>query len=102
VKSDRPAQIERLLETIKESLKEKKYRITEHAIVRHKERSISLNDVLYVLKNGYHEKRKTSFDNKFKTWKYAIRGKTIENLDVRVIVAFVEEMIIITVINVGR
>jgi hypothetical protein len=32
--------------------------------------------MMHVLKTGYHEKRKTSFDPVFKRWKYAIRGVT--------------------------
>jgi hypothetical protein len=57
-----------------------------------------------VLKNGYHEKVKTSFDEMFQTWKYAIRGKTLENWDIRIIVTFdATQMIIITVMHVlGR
>ena len=54
------------------------------------EREIELPDVLYVLKNGYHEKRKTTFDEVFQSWKYAIRGKTLDELDIRIILAFEE------------
>jgi len=49
------------------------------------------------LKNGIHEKGKTRFEEG--AWKYAIRGKTENFREVRVIIAFVEEMIIITVID---
>ena len=45
---------------------------------------------------------KTIFDSGRKTWKYAIRGKTLEDLDVRVIVAFDDDgMLVITVMHVG-
>lgn len=77
------------------------YRQSKHAIDRKIERNIDLPDVLYVLKNGYHEKQKTSFDEAFQTWKYAIRGKTSDRLDIRIIIAFDEEgMLIITVMHV--
>ena len=66
------------------------------------ERSIDLPDVLYVLKNGYHEKAKSIFDEAFETWKYAVRGKTVDNYDIRIIIAFDENnMLIITVMHVG-
>ena len=66
-------------------------------------KEIDLNDAEYILKNGYHEKKKTSFDEIFRTWKYAIRGKTIEDLDIRLIIAFDEDgMIVITMMHVGR
>lgn len=54
-----------------------------------------------MLKAGYHEKRKTSFDAINNTWKYAIRGITVDNVDLRIIIAFDEDdMIIITVMEV--
>jgi len=39
---------------------------------------------------------------KRQTWKYAIRGRTPDGIDLRVIVAFLEEMAIITVIEITK
>jgi hypothetical protein len=65
------------------------------------ERNLDLSDVLYVLKNGYHEKQQTSFDENFHVWKYAVRGKTFEGIDIRIIIAFDGDgMLIITVMHV--
>lgn len=99
----RPPKITKLLEKIKECIEQKKYTHTEHAIVRQNERDITLAEVRHVLITGYEEKTKTSFDEKYNTWNYAIRGKTkIDKLDVRIIIAFDETgMIIITVMHVG-
>lgn len=78
-----------------------KYTRTKHALQRQSERKIDLPDVLYVLKSGYHEKRKTSFDESFNAWKYAIRGKTLDRVDIRIIISFDDEnMLIITVMEV--
>ena len=62
-----------------------------------------LPETLYVLETGCEEKAKTSFDERQGTWKYAIKGKTIrDTLDVRVIVAFDEnDMLIVTVMHIG-
>jgi hypothetical protein len=46
---------------------------------------------MHVLKTGLEEKNKTVFDSDFKTWKYAVRGYTTDNLDLRVIIAFDDE-----------
>lgn len=79
------------------------YRQSKHALERELERKIDLPDILYVLKNGYHEKRKTSFDETFQTWKYAIRGKTLDEIDIRIIIAFDDsEMMIITVMYAAK
>ncbi|MBA3956806.1 MAG: DUF4258 domain-containing protein [Parachlamydiaceae bacterium] len=81
------------------------YRQSKHAIERERERerNIDLPDVLYVLRNGYHEKQKTTFDEVFETWKYAVRGKTIDESDIRIIIAFDDTgMMIITVMHVVK
>ena len=75
------------------------YKFSHHATQRGEERFVTYQDALYVLANGIHEENKTSFDFKRKTWKYAIRGKTTDGFDTRVVVAFVEGMVIITVIR---
>ena len=71
-KRSRPPKIENLLSEIRECIETGNYRISIHSHVRQEERCIDLTDVRYVLKNGYHEKVKTRFDEAFNTWKYAI------------------------------
>lgn len=95
---------EDVLNKIKKCIEEGQYILTLHALDRQNERFINLPETLHVLKTGYEEKRKTRFDKERNTWKYAIRGKTIrDEIDVRVVVAFDEnEMVIITVINIGE
>lgn len=102
VVQNRPKQTENLLAKIKRHIDSGNFRLSKHANKRQSEREISLPKVLYVLTHGYHEERMSLFDNVFQTWKYAIRGKTLDGVDVRVIVAFVDEMIIITVIRVTK
>ena len=94
-----PTQIENILEVIKKSIQSKNYRFSKHAINRGEERAISFKDALDVLKNGFHNEKKTSFDPKRRTWKYAIEGIIDDAIDVRVIVAFESGMVIITVIR---
>lgn len=90
-----------LFDKIRRCLEQEKYTQTKHALQRQNERQIDLWDAIHILRTGYHEKRKTSFDEMNNTWKYAIRGKTIDNVDLRIIIAFDEEdMIIITVMEV--
>lgn len=95
-----PPKIDHLLSVIKKSIDTGSYRQRIHARIRGEERNIELADVKYVLKNGQHETVKTQFDEIFNTWKYAIRGKTLDGIDMRVIVAFDQNIMhIITVIN---
>jgi len=97
----RPKQLENLLDCIRECIRMGNYRESCHSVARQNERKISLVDTLHVLTHGYHEKRKTTFDEIFGTWKYAIRGNTIDERTVRVIVAIGEDgMLIITVVHI--
>ena len=92
-----------LLNKIKKCLAEGRYYDTTHAILRKRERQISLTHVLYVLKNGYHEKQKDTYKVEHNDWTYAIRGKTIDEKEIRIAVAFDEDdMLIITVIELER
>lgn len=99
----RPTRFNNLLSKVRECIDTGKYILTKHSLDRQNERSINLTETLYVLKNGYEDKRKTRFDKEKNTWKYAIRGKTlIDQLDARVVVAFDENsMLIITVMLIG-
>jgi hypothetical protein len=99
----RPPLVGELFPKIRDCLDKGLYRQSKHAIERELERKIDLPDVLYVLKNGYHEKQKTSFDELFHAWKYAIRGKTVDGIDIRIIIAFDSTgMMIITVMHVTK
>lgn len=89
-----------ILKKIKEHLRRGTYVLRAHVVLRQKERLVRLPDILYVLEHGWHEQDKDVFDIKYQHWKHAIRGKTIDHVDLRVIVAFHEEMAIVTVIRV--
>lgn len=84
---------------ILEHIKDGKYRLTKHAAEEQAKDEIDLQDTLHVLKTGLHESKKTRFDSAFKTWNYAIRGKTEDLRNVRVIISFSTEMMIVTVIG---
>jgi hypothetical protein len=64
---------------------------------------VTFQDVLFVLETGRREEAKDSYDEVFQNWKYAIRGKTLENVDIRVIVTItVDNIVIITVVNLTK
>lgn len=89
--SKRPKKIESLLERIRNCISSGKYRDTFHAIERKAERNITLPEIIHVLTTGRHEKSKDHFDEAFNAWNYAVRGQTVDGLDLRVIVSFDEE-----------
>lgn len=73
------------------------YKLSKHAAIEQAEDDIDLGDTLHVLKTGYHEKGKTLLVRD--VWKYAIRGRTEDREEIRVIICFSSEMMIITVMK---
>jgi hypothetical protein len=92
----------RLKKEIVRHIENETFILTRHAAEEQKNDGIDLQDTLYVLKNGTHEKEKTRFENKFQVWRYAIRGKTEDLKTVRVIVSFPKGMMIVTVMKLKK
>lgn len=61
---------------------------------------ITRSEVLQILNGGYHEKAKDLFDEAFKAWNYAVRGKTKDRRELRIIVSFEPNgMLVVTAID---
>lgn len=89
-----------VLRKVKEHVRNGTYILVKHAIDMQKARGIKLPDVMRVLEHGRHERDKDIFSVKNQIWKHAIRGKTINGADVRVIISLEKKMVIITVIRI--
>ena len=101
VKKKRPEKLQNVLEVIKECVAKGAYAFSLHFSARSTEREIDVPTTLDVLLTGYEEKKKACFDEQRNSWKYAIRGKTMDDLDIRVVVAIDNcGMLIITVMHV--
>mgnify|MGYP001578550686 CR=1 FL=1 len=77
-----------LMKKIRSCLDSGHYLDTRHALGRQSERRISRPEVNYVLRHGWHEKKKDQFTERFGGWNYAARGKTPDKRELRVIVSF--------------
>ena len=77
------------------------YVISNHAKLRQGERCFSIGDIRNIIDTGYHEKRKDEYKEEYADWNYAIRGKTLDNDQARICIAFAEEkhFVVITVIR---
>jgi hypothetical protein len=99
----RPDKLVDLLDVVRTCIAEGRYLDTRHAARRGMEREITRPEILYVLKSGFHEKRKDKFDELYQAWNYAIRGKTVDKKNVRVAVSFDENgLLIITAIDLDK
>jgi hypothetical protein len=84
---------------VRKALADNDYRIHPHALLRMNERKVILTEITYILKNGYQEVSKDEFDHKFQNWKYSIRGNTLDERDLRVVVKLAGKMMIITIVD---
>jgi hypothetical protein len=95
--------IARILDRVRYCVQHARYYDTRHATDRQTQRAITRPEILHVLTNGRHEQSKDTYQERYRSWNYAIRGRTIDRRDVRVIVSFDDNnMLIITAIEVGK
>lgn len=100
---DRPEKLPDLISAVRTCIEEGRYLDTRHATERQEERRITRPEVLYVLKRGHHEKKRDRFDDFHRAWNYAMRGRTVDRRELRVIVSFEENgLLIITAIELGK
>ena len=100
-KKSKQPQIPDLLRKVKACVQFDRWSLSIHASERKEERDIDVQDMMYVLKNGFHEEKKTTYDERYNSWKYAIRGTTVDGNDLRIIITFVtDDLLVITVIRV--
>ena len=82
----------------------KNYFITTHATQRKGDRTVIDPEIGSIISNGYWEWRKDEFKPGYNNWNYAIRGKTRDDRELRIVITFEEEedgelLLIITVID---
>lgn len=100
MRNRRPPKVNNLLERVRSCIDSGRYLDTVHSSDRTKERQITRPEILHVLSHGYHEKSKDQFSARYKAWDYAIRGKTLDAGELRVVVTFDDSgLLIITAID---
>ncbi|MBS0654331.1 MAG: DUF4258 domain-containing protein [Verrucomicrobia bacterium] len=97
--TDKKLKGKKLLETIRQLIALNRYRTSSHFQEREKQRSIFLWEALHVLQHGAHEEVRDEWDHKYQVWKYAIKGRTVDARELRVVVSVLvtEGLLLITV-----
>ncbi len=91
------------MEQIRRKLDKAQDRYVDHALERIQQRKVSFYEIRYVLRNGYHEKRKDVFKEEHKAWNYSVRGKTLDQRSLRIALTFDDNnMLVITVIDLDK
>ena len=100
-KPRRPSKRPNLLADVRLKLAAGAFRDTRHATDRKAERAISMREVREAMESGWHEARKDEYRVEYGAWNHVVRGKTLDQRSLRVVISFDEEdvLLIITTID---
>jgi hypothetical protein len=88
-----------LLRKVKEAVASGSYLILPHARQRCTERDVSAPDIECALEHGRPVPRRDRFDPVAGDWSYCIEGRTVDAGALRVVVAFEDTMLVVTVVR---
>lgn len=95
----RKKKLEDVLDVVRKCADANRVQPSKHAEQRMAQRGVTLPEVLHVLRTGWHEKSKDTYNDRFDDWDYAIRSLTEDERDLRIAIA-VEETPLVVVITV--
>jgi DUF917 family protein len=99
----RPDKVKNILGIISKAVGLGRLTYSHHANVRMKEREIIKPEVVRVLTSGHHEAKKDQFREDFNSWDYAIKGKTVDGRNLRIVVAFESpNVLVVTAIDLDK
>jgi len=99
----RGTKIPALLARVRRSIAAGDFLDTTHVVARRTERFISRPEILQVLRSGWHEKNKDQYREEYESWNYAIRGATVDGRELRIVVSFEEDrLLIVTAIDLDK
>lgn len=90
-----------LIDNVKKSIVTGDYLILPHARIRCTQREVSAADIEYALEKGRRIKRRDRFNEELQRWSYAYEGNSIDGEPLRVIIAFIQKLAVVTVIKLG-
>ena len=79
-----------------------RYRILPHARQRCTERDAAAADIENVLDAGHRVRVRDRFEGHYAAWSYGYEGKAIDGEQLRVVVAFEDWMLVVTVIRLNE
>jgi hypothetical protein len=90
---------EELVRRVADAIASGRYRILPHARQRCDERAVSAADIEHALENGHPVPRRDRYDGPAGDWSYCFEGNTVDEDSVRVVVAFEDWMLVVTVVR---
>ena len=87
-----------LLDRVSQAVTSGRYRILPHARQRCDERKISAPDIEVALEGGRYVPRRDRYDERHGDWSYCFEGASGDGERLRVVVAFEDWMLVVTVV----
>jgi hypothetical protein len=91
-----------VLDRVAQAITIGRYRILPHARRRCTERQVSAPDIEAALEKGRYVPRRDRYDEQHRDWSYCFEGATVDGDPLRVVVAFEDWMLVVTVVLLGR
>lgn len=88
-----------LFQRVRDAIKTGEYRILPHARQRCSERNVSAPDIESALETGRYVPRRDRYDEPSGAWSYCFEGPTVDGERLRVVVAFEDWMLVVTVVR---
>ncbi len=100
-KTNRPPKLakEDLLAKVFRSVAQGDYVILPHARQRCTERDVAAPDIEVALAKGRYTPRRDRYDEDHRSWSYCFEGRSVDEVPLRVIVAFEGKMLVVTVVR---
>ena len=97
----KPAKVGNVVKAAIEAYNSNRVLYHPHAELREMQRGINRSEVEQAIRRGRHIKKRDQFDEKYKTWKYCIEGKTLDKRNLRIAVTIDDDgLMIITIFEV--
>jgi hypothetical protein len=91
-----------LLDRVSRAVGTGEYRILPHARQRCDERRVSAPDIEAALMDGRYVPRRDRYDERHHDWSYCFEGASVDGNPLRVVVAFEDWMLVVTVVLMGQ
>lgn len=89
---------EELGRAIRKAMDLGRYVILPHARQRCRERQVDDLDIQFVLEHGRRVKARDKYDSFLDAWSYCLEGQTLDERSLRVIIALLEHLVVVTVV----
>ena len=84
---------------LKKHIKSGRYQFTEHALAQMNLRDVIISEVVQSLEASDYKPKRDRWRDDLGRWSYTFSGKTFDNKELIIWISFVDQMLVVTVVN---